>query len=352
LRGEFALASPLYYEAQGLLEHLLQRDPENRIERDLLAETLLDAGESLNMSGRPKEAEELFTRAHGIAERLATSSSKLSSSRRTLGRSLYRLSSVGLALGRNDHLSNAERAVQELRPLADASRPVVLVEVSRQQILPLSDQIELVFAQTLLAEGMRRSGQMDQAESQLRDSMNRMDSLATEFRDLPIDDIAYFHAFTAVQLAQVQVESKNEGANREALSGLNKAIDQLAELVNRSPKIRHFRSTLAQAYKTRARANESASHLDVAKADADAAHGILKRLVDEYPKIPDHQSDIGEVLDILGRVALSGRDREAASRNFAEAAKRHQSAVDLTPENPLYRERLAKNRLETKRQQQ
>jgi tetratricopeptide (TPR) repeat protein len=342
LRGEFAQAEPSYDEAITLIEDLRQRYPGRRSFDDLLAENLLDAGESLSMIGRAAAAEELFRRAHGIAEQLTAGSDRASMYRRTWGRSLYRLASVGLALGREDAPSHAREAVEQLRTLADASLPGVRDEVMGGQILPLTDQIELVIAQGIQAEGSHRAGLDSEAERQLREALGRMDRLVDQFRDIPIDDIAYFHATTSIELCRLLIE-RQAGTQDEPLPRLDDAIARLTNIVERSATIRHFRATLGQAYTVRARAHELSRRLDLSKADAGRAREILESLVARYPTIFDHLSELAEVHDTLGRVALARGDREAATREFEEALRLHQKAIEAAPANPLYRERLSKH---------
>jgi serine/threonine-protein kinase len=342
LRGEFDRAATFYDQAEKLIEDVVARHPRDRDYSDIQAEIFLDAGQSRNMGWQTSEAAELFGRAHDIAEKLAAGTPTTSDYRRTWGRSLYRLASVGLALGRENSLTNAQRAVDQFRPLADAARPGVRSAILNREILPLTDQIELVYAQTLLAEARRQRGQDREAEDELRDALDRMDSLAKELKNERIDDVAYFHAYTGIQFALSVLDGK-VGPDEKLQLRLDDAIERLTDLVKRTPSIRHFRVTLGQAHAARARLHEISKRLDQATADANVAREILQALASQYPKVAEHQSDVASVLDTLGRVALARGKREAANRLFEEASNLQRRALEAAPKNPRFLERLAKH---------
>jgi serine/threonine-protein kinase len=189
LRGEFDRASRLYDQSRSLIDDLVGRHPRHRDYRDLQAEILLDAGESLNMSGRMGDAEKRFQEAHAIASELSSGTPPDSPYRRTHARSLFRLASIGLDYGRPDSLPTAESARDELRPLADASRKTIRNAGANLSLLAFSDQIEFVFAQTVLAEASRRSGKVSEAERELRDGLERLSFLVERFKSSRIDDL-------------------------------------------------------------------------------------------------------------------------------------------------------------------
>ncbi len=241
LRGEFGQAATLYDRSVELIEDAVRKDPHDQANRDREAEILLDAGESLNMNGLTREADTKFQQAHDIALNLVGKWSDKSGSRRTWARSLYRRCSTGLALGRDDSLSDAQRAVALFRELADSALPGVRAAVSRGQILPLSDQIELVFAQTLLAEAWHESGRDAEATTELADALARMDGLMREFKDLRSDDVAYFHAYASLQFALRGIDGK-EGLDEKSVPvrRLDEAVVTLTDLVKRARRSATF----------------------------------------------------------------------------------------------------------------
>jgi tetratricopeptide (TPR) repeat protein len=344
LRGEFALAQPPYNEALALIEDLRRRFPDHREFDDLLAETLLDLAESMFMAGRSPAAEELFERARVIAEELAVGSEQGSMYRRTWGRSLYRLASVGLTLGRENTLSCARKGVEQLRSLADPSLPGAKDKVLSGQTSALTDQLELIIAQGFLAEGLKQAGYNSEAERELREAISRMDRVADQFRDVTIDDIAYFHAATNMQLARLLIERKGY-VGAEALARLDDAIGRLTGIVERSPKVRHWCATLGQAYTVRSRTHELSGQADLSSMDAGRAREVLQSLVTQYPGVPEHLSDLAEVQDSLRRLALARGDQEAATHQLLEAIRLQRKALEVAPENRLFQERLSRYQL-------
>jgi eukaryotic-like serine/threonine-protein kinase len=344
LRGTFARATAFYTEAIHLLDDVVQRSPSNRDFSDLRAETLMDFGESARMSGRTKVADDLFRRAHKVTEKLVKESSPVSKYRRTWARSLYRLASAGPSLGSHDALAQAQQAVDQFEALADASLSTARSEVLAGRTLPLSDQIELVYARTVLAECCRRQGDRPRAERELQKAVNRMDQLLAQFENIAIDDIAYFHADAALHLADLQLDAHGAVATGELAGRLDTAIRRLSDIVNRSPKIRHYRATLAMAHDIRARFHEQSGHLDLARLDAETSQALLQGLLALYPEIPDHQSDLATALETLGRLDLARGDQEQARGRFREAITLQQRALESAPAHPLYQERLAKHR--------
>jgi hypothetical protein len=206
----------------------------------------------------------------------------------------------------------------------------------------LSDQIELVFAQTLLAEALRQNGQTGEAASEIGAAFDRIDSVAQEFKDQRIDDIAYFHAYVSLQ-SVVHGMDGNKPPEETLRARLNDAITRLTDLVKRTPSIRHFRSTLGQAHAARAHNEIISGRLEQASADANSAREILEALAAQYPAVADHHSDVAWVHDTLGRIALARGEQKIARRHFEEATKLQRRALEPAPKNRRFLERLARH---------
>ena len=78
-----------------------------------MAETLIDQGDAWITRGRATQAEDVFKKALDIARKNAEASPKDLAFRRTLARSISRLGSSHLVLGRNDVVTLNQEAVSK-----------------------------------------------------------------------------------------------------------------------------------------------------------------------------------------------------------------------------------------------
>jgi serine/threonine protein kinase len=335
LTGKFDQADPFYSEALLILGNLNKQSPSPQVS-DLLAETLIDQGEAWLTRGRATQAEVVFQKAVGIARENAQASPKDLALQRTLARGISRLGSSHLVLGRTDVVTLNQEALSIAQPLAEIAWPTIREKVVNGQILPLTDQLDLIQARYTLAEGWEQAGRPDEAENQLREALKLTSLLATRFQGYPIAEIDFFQSWVETRLARLLAQgSKNE----ESLSLLDDAVTRLENLVKRSSDIPHFIAALADALAARAAAHERSHSIAKAKDDAEAGQKALTPLLSDYRDIPDYANLMAEVLATQGRMARrEGADPKA---HFEKAIRYQKTATTKCRENPAFARRLA-----------
>ena len=335
LTGKFNQADPFYSEALLILSNLNEQSPSPQI-NDLLAETLIDQGDAWLTRGRATQAEGAYQKALEIARENAKASSQDLKFRRTLARGISRLGSSHLVLGRTDVVTLNQEAVSIVQPLAEIAWPTIKEKVINGQILPLTDQLDLIQARYTLAEGWEQAGQPDEAESQLRQALELTSLLATRFQGFPIAEIDFFHSWVETRLARLLAQGPK---NEESLSLLDDAVTRLEDLVKRNSDIPHFIAALADALAARAAAHERLHSIAKARDDAEAGQKALTPLLNDYRDIPDYANLMAEILATQGRMARrEGADPKAL---FEKATRYQRAAATKCRENPAFARRLA-----------
>ena len=337
LTGKFDQAEQFHNESVRTLR-LIGPDVAER--DDLTAETLLDRGGVALTLGRGRAAEDDFRAA---AQRAGG---------RTLGRALSLLAEARLARGEPQEPPSASRtpprypvsggdaaalgrkAVLALRAVADPELATISAEVAKSNNVPLFDQIELVHALGVLAETEARAGRLAEAEERLREAISRAGQLSDQFRGVSLADVVYHQAWAATRLARLLDERAVGGRSDEALALLDDAILRLVGLVRGSSDVLHFRAALADALAARALVLAHAGKLRPASADAKAAVGQLKTLVDEFPAVPELHHLLADALDTTALISPAHETR-------AQGVVAEEAAVALNHENPSYQRRLA-----------
>ena len=204
------------------------------------------------------------------------------------------------------------------------------------QILPLTDQLDLIQARYTLAEGWEQAGRPDEAENQLRQALKLTSLLADRFQGFPIAEIDFFQSWVETRLARLLAQGPKD---EESLSLLDDAVTRLEDLVKRNSDIPHFIAALADALAARAAAHERADSIAKARDDAEAGRKALTPLLNDYRDIPDYANLMAEVLATLGRIAR----REGADPNalFEKATRYQNTAATNCRENPAFARRLA-----------
>ena len=338
LTGKLDQAAPFYAEAVAIFEELVKQTPDLRYV-DLLAETLIDQGDSSMTLGKVLDAERRYRKAADLSRGNVAAFPKEPMYRRTLGRSLSRLASAHLALERPDVVELGREGLNSIGPLADAALPTVKERATTGQILPLTDQLDWVQARYTLAEGLEKAGRTAEAEAQLRLALERMDALAERFRGIPIAELDYFHAWVGTHLARLL--SGGPKAD-QAVTILNDAVARLGGLVKQDGEIPHYRAALAEAHSARAAAHERTGKFEESRADAEAARAVLRPLLEGDPDVPEYANLMAESLATLAGLARhGGSDQRATARAlFDEAIRLQAIASQASPENPAYRKRL------------
>jgi eukaryotic-like serine/threonine-protein kinase len=335
LTGKFDRADPFYSEALLILGSLNQQSPSPRY-GDLTAETLIDQGEAWTTRGRVGDAEKVFREARDIARRNAEAFPENLAYQRTLARSITRLGSTHLILGRTDVVELVGESLAIVQPLAEAARPTVKEKVIGGQILPLTDQLDLIQTRYTLAEGLEQAGRSGEAEDQLRQALALTSLLADRFQGFPIAEIDYFQAWVETRLARTL---SREPKGEEPLQLLEDAVTRLEALVKQNNDIPHYRASLAEALGMRASVHERAGSISKASDDVRAAQTAMMTLLNGYRDVPDYADLMAEILAAQGRLA---RREGADPIAFFERAIRYQkAAVAACRENPAFAKRLA-----------
>lgn len=343
LTGRFSEGDSLYDEAVALLDDLRRDQPADPKPAELLSGTWIDRGESLAMRGRAAEADGEFAVALATARELVEQDPAEGDYQRAQARALYQQAGARTALGRAGAVAPAEESVSLLRPLADPTLPEARQRVKAGEVRPLIDQIDLVNALVRLADAQEAAGAVESADDTLQSALARMDQLTTQLQGLGVPDVEYYHPWVATRLARLRIDHRGgDGATRL----LDLAVAQLESVVERYREIWNFRTALAEARLARAQARALESAFAEAAVDAEAARVELAALRGEFPAVPDHASLLGETLELLARLALQADPpRIDESRTLLdEAIRLQQSALDVNPESPVYRERLAAHR--------
>jgi eukaryotic-like serine/threonine-protein kinase len=335
LTGKFDQADPFYKEALAILGNLSRQSPSPQYS-DLLAETLIDRGDAWITRGRATEAEAVFQKALDIARKNAGTSPKDPTFQRTLARSLSHLGSANVVLGRTDLIDFNREALEIVQPLAELALPTVKEKVIKGQILPLTDQLDLIQAGYTMAEALEQAGRFEEAEGQLRQALTLTSLLVDRFQGLQIAEIDFFHAWVETRLARLLSRWPRA---EEPLRLLDDAVTRLEILVKLNGDIPHFNATLAEALAVRASVHERAGSIAKAKSDANAAQKAMTRLLTGYRDVPEYADLMAEILASQGRLAR--REGVDPTALFEKAIQSQNAAVAACGENPAFAKRLA-----------
>ncbi|HEY2157407.1 MAG TPA: tetratricopeptide repeat-containing protein kinase family protein, partial [Isosphaeraceae bacterium] len=290
LMGQFDQAAPFYREALAGFEHLVKQSPDPTY-TDLLAETLLDAGDADLVRGMLWDARSKLEKAMDLSRRNVAASPN-PGYRRTLGRALSRLGSACLSMESGDPVGLEREAIESIAPLAEATLPTVREQVLKDRILPLIDQLEWIQACYTLSEALERQGKRDEAEAQLRQALGRSRTLVEAFRGLPLSEPDFFHAWVETRLGRLI--SAGDGGD-EAASLLDDAVGRLARRVAQDEDVPQYGAALADAHAALAYLRERRDQYDRARQEAEAARSGLAPLVRNHPDIPEHSALQAEV---------------------------------------------------------
>ena len=335
LTGKYAQAEPFYEEALSILENLHEQSPSPQYS-DLLAETLIDRGDAWIARGRVTDAEAVFRKALNLARENAGAAPQDASFQRTLARGLSRLGSAHVILERTDVVALTREALERVQPLAEAALSTVKEKVIGGQILPLTDQLELVQTRYAMAEGLEQLGQLSEAENQFQQALTLMVRLADRLQQVSIAEVDYFQAWVKVRLARLLARGTR---SEEALRLLDDAVTRLGSLARQNSDIPEFRARLVDALAARAMIHEQAGSIPKGKIDAEAARTALMRLIDDHRDVPDYADLLAEVLVTQGRLAR--REKTDPTPWFETAIRYQTAAVKSCPEYPAFARRLA-----------
>lgn len=335
LTGRFAEADALYDEAVALLDDLRRDQPSDPMPVELLSGTRLDRGEALLMRGRAAEADAEFAGALELAAELVRQDPTQNDFRRARARVLYLQSAARAARGRADAAEPAEESIALLRDLTVPDLSTARRQLQAGEVRPLLDLLDLVGALVRLAEARQAAGAIEDAAAALQDALERMDQVVARFTGLGIPDVDYYQPWVATRLARLRLDHQG---GQGAIALLDPAIEGLEGVVGRYPEIWYFRTGLADARVARARARALGGQPVEAGADAEAARVELTTLREEFPDVPEHASLLAEAIGVLADLAPEADESRLL---LDEAIRRQRSAVDINPESPVFRARLA-----------
>ena len=338
LTGRFDLGDPFYDEAVAVLKNVVQREPK-LVHKDLLAETLIDQGDSWLIRGKATRTASLFAEALTIARQDGAIDADNPAFQRTLSRAAGRLAAAHLVTANPDAVDLARQALNAVKPLAEVALPTVKADVLDGKILPLTDQLELVQAHYTMAEALEQAEKPNEAEEQLNQARLRMEMLQERFAGIDVAEIDYFLAWVETRLARL-ISRKSD--DEKALTLLDVAIPRLADLEAKHPEFPHFRAALAEAHAAAAAIHERQNRVEKARESAAAARSTIAPLVASDPDVPEYASVLAEALNVLGRVARrGGADEQTHAATLFDDAVRHQTiAVNASPENVVFQQRL------------
>ncbi len=309
---EFDLARIDYFEAIRLAREIAPEDQMTPGDRDRLAELHLEFGTMWDRKGDRAAAAEEYRQAGAIIGELRRFIPDEPNYRRTEGRILAHRASLLTRQGR-------------------AAEAGALMDQALERLLPDLDSPDrpyrLVAALSLKERGAiyRSEGRLDDSARMLRRALAWAESEAA--RGAPGVDVRFLLAMSRVELGRALAL---QPASRAEASGLfDRAIGEIAAIVEDRPQVIHFRLNLAQAHDDKGRLLIDSGQPEAADDEFRREAEMLKDLRVRFPKVRTLDGELARALEARARLALDLHRTDRASAWLQEA-----KALQLQPADP------------------
>ena len=335
LENELTAADEFYREALALLEPVAAENPGDPGDRVRLADALRDRAVVLARTGRKADATAHQDRAAALLVALRDAAPGDDRYRRGLAIALVDRSSVEYDRGRADA---AQRSAAEA------------AAVLRK--LPAGGEVDALFLAAALTQGAvaeRDAGRLNPARVLHAEAIKLLAPMIADGKnpvDLPPADVQY--ALTQARYEQARTLALDPDVKRRGLAETNLAAvaEQCDRLSAAYPRLPHYPAGRARALRALGEVRATAGKPAEARTDFDAARGLLVKLADRYPDVPEYLGELGQVYAGLARLTPPGDAAGAKWRAEAVAALTAASTAD--PDDARVRTALASVHAESK----
>jgi tetratricopeptide (TPR) repeat protein len=321
LLGRLDEAQEAYTQAISLLDRLHAGDPKNPEYRRALAGTQDSLGEVLRQGRLTDRAETAYLRAQALLEEVDETTPQGPSCRAELARTRYNLGILYRETGR------PAEAEAILRLAIDSLRQLVKDEPG-----VASQRQHLARAYLNLGPVLRAAGSLAPAREAYEQAITQLRALTKEFPEKP--DYRHELGVAFNNLGNAHAAGKQWTLAREAHQ---EAVELFRQLARDFPHVPVYRQELANSYNSLARVQAANRALADASATWEQAEKVLRELVQEHSGVPTYQGDLGLTLGNLGWV-LSAREEWARARpRYEEAITLLLGTLKSLPNSPEYR---------------
>jgi serine/threonine-protein kinase len=262
-----------YTKAISLRAKLAAEFPTQGADRDNLALTLVDAGETYQLAGESADAERMCREALATADKVLQSNPN-----DTNGRVIKALASLTLAKTQLD-LGAYHKAAGSAAEAATLFRAVSL-----DPLYGMRNAVLFCIAEQAWGAALRQQGNRAEADEKLRHVVASADSLLAhrpslrELIPIPLDalrpSIQFARASARVELAILIADDVEQRS--QALRPLDDAISELSGLSAQFPRNQSYSARLAAAFRKRGELHAALGHADKAAQDRQQADKASK----------------------------------------------------------------------------
>jgi eukaryotic-like serine/threonine-protein kinase len=325
LVNETQQADPLYRDAIGLYERLLEAFPNDPGHRFHLAEILRDYASSQVRQGRLAEATANLNQSLQGAEGLRREDPQQPAYRRCVALALLNLASIEYRQGKHEQSNETEKTLQRsvdlLRDLA-AQPPE-----QRHPYEPLL----LAAALNRSAMIMREAGRLEEANTAHKEAIKQLTGMQ-EKKASAINAADVVHFLAECRVEQSKTWAKNPAFLESAEKNMGVAINRLAELAVEYKRIPAFQEALGAALNERGQLRLQQRNYPGAREHFKSAQERLAPLVQAHDNLPELRGELGKSYAGLGQVALALKDDDPEPW-FQKAAGELREAVARSPED-------------------
>jgi serine/threonine protein kinase/tetratricopeptide (TPR) repeat protein len=321
--GQPSHAEDAFDRATGYMQGLADEFPSEPKYRAELAMTLHRFGVLLGDTGRYSDEEKFHRRALTLEEQLATEHPTESNYRRDLGRGHWFLAEVLASLHRREDAEKAYRSALTIQ------RPLVA------EFPAIAEYRELLAESYLgLGQQLRHLGQTHQYEQALGEAASLFEQLTIEFPNVPgfrnhLANVLYWRMLGPSR-------SRPESYPRQAEQDLLRTVGLQKKLVEDFPAVPDYRYDLFRSQKTLGwLLGGTDRHEEAETAFRDAAT-IIEKLAADYPSVHYYVGGMAATYHTLGECRLkSGRFPEAEDA-FRKSIAVFDHLVAQFPDVPQY----------------
>ncbi len=324
-------AEQLYRKSLALTEDLVTADPNNRHNRDRLAETLRERSHLYKSIGDLQKAIDDLSRASQIVTELLTDDPTSPAYRRTAATIRQSLADVQFDFGLADAAtSNIAFAVTTLTALVDDPHSIP------------TDQPALLLALNRQGEMLRQGGDLKGSTSALQIALKKA-------RDASGDgDNNTQHSLARILLDLGQTEALDPQQLDDANRRFDEAIAIWTQLSKAFPSIAFYQRYRIAALTAQAELRIKSGDTEQAIATLEQSRQQLEPIVKQVPKIIAYRSTLVDVLIGMAHAALATGKTDHAKSLYAEAIGHMEQITAQTPQNVTAQQKLEQLRDELK----
>jgi serine/threonine protein kinase/tetratricopeptide (TPR) repeat protein len=314
-------AESRFREGADRMEKLLARFPTRAEYYDGVVKCYTNLADLLGKIGKTDPADAAYRRAAAVIDEALTR--KAMSSRDFLVMKLTASIGYGYFLERQRRLVDAEKTMRD---------SVALAEKLTDEFPGIPEYRRyLRMANTNLGAFLHKSGRLDDAEKFTQKALATAEKLAADFPTVP--DYQNDLGSALNNLALLNLAQQKPQLARELLE---RAVVQHEKAVRLNPKVQYRTCQVNRAVNLAI----VLQNLQTPAAEVDKVHqqaiDLAQRLVEDYPKVPDHQALFGGALACWGHLLKNRHELARARQQLKKAIVHHKEALKAYPKDQIY----------------